>query len=208
MYKVFFNEHQLVLDPEINNSFKDNISQFIEIERINDFFEILSDLEKSKHVLKLIIVSKSGDSISEMLKKHINHLPAAGGVVKNRREELLFIKRLGRWDLPKGKIEKKETERQAAIREVEEECGISSLQIIRQLPSTFHLYRSPFIKKENNWVLKETFWFEMNYLDNGLLIPQIEEDIEEVRWFTTDQLRLVYENTYASLKELLNFYLD
>jgi 8-oxo-dGTP pyrophosphatase MutT (NUDIX family) len=207
MYKVFFNEHQLVLGPEINNSSKDNIVQTVEIENVGNFFQLLSTLEKTKHVVKLINVRKEGADLPRLLLENIRQLPAAGGVVQNIEQQVLFIKRLGHWDLPTGKIEKGEDAQQAAIREVEEECGISKLKILRELPSTFHLYRSPFIKKENNWVLKETSWFEMSYSGNGHLMPQIEEAIEEVRWFNKSQLQPVLQNTYASLRELLNFYL-
>jgi hypothetical protein len=81
------------------------------------------------------------------------------------------------------------------------------LSIIRQLPSTYHIYRSPYIAKENNWVLKQTYWFEMNYGGNDLPVPQTEEQIEEVRWFSKQELPAVLENTYSSLRDLISSYL-
>ena len=207
MYKVFFNEHLLIFGSEINNSSKDNISQILEIENINEIFDLLLKLEKSKHVVKLIIVSKNGDNLMNLLQKETVPIPAAGGIVCNDKKQLLFIKRMGKWDLPKGKIEKGESIEEAAVREVEEECGISEVKIIRELKATFHLYRSPFLKKEQNWVFKKTSWFEMSYSGNGELTPQIEEQIEEVRWFFMDELNEVYQNTYANMKELINYYL-
>ena len=97
---------------------------------------------------------------------------------------------------------------QAAIREVEEECGISGLTIISQLPATYHLYRSPYIDNENNWVLKETSWFEMSYSGHDILIPQTEEQIEEVRWVSNGERAMVYQNTYGNLKDLIDCYLS
>jgi 8-oxo-dGTP pyrophosphatase MutT (NUDIX family) len=116
---------------------------------------------------------------------------------------LLFIKRLGVWDLPKGKIEKKETPELAAIREVEEECGLSDLKIIGPLDSTFHIYRSPYLSFPKNLVLKETKWFFMSYSGGESPVPQVEEDIEEVAWFAPEDLEQVYSNTYLSLRDFL-----
>ncbi|HKJ41038.1 MAG TPA: NUDIX domain-containing protein [Sunxiuqinia sp.] len=161
-----------------------------------------------KHVVKLIIVSNEGDDALNLLRQKMTQIPAAGGIVWNERQQLLVIKRFGKWDLPKGKIETAETTEQAAIREVEEECGISGLKILNELPATFHIYRSPYIKQENNWVLKKTHWFEMGYSGNDLLKPQIEEQIEEVRWFNRDELDNVYQNTYGNMRQLLQNYLD
>ena len=208
MYKVFFNEHLLVSGSEIQNSFKDNIDEIAEIENVNDFFKLLLKLEKSEYVVQLQINAKNGESLPELLAQNMTLIPAAGGLVRNGQNDILFIKRLGRWDLPKGKIEQNESDREAAIREVEEECGITGLKIRQPLPPTFHIYRSPFIVEKNNWVLKKTSWFEMEYSGNELPSPQAEEQIEEVRWFTKQQLPVVLQNTYASLKDMIGFYLD
>ena len=207
MYKVFFNEHQIVSPGEFQNSFKDNIDQTIEIQDIDELLSLFSRLEKSEYVVKLLIECKNGQNLQEMLAEHLRPIPAAGGLVQNPQHEILFIKRLGRWDLPKGKIEKGETAEQAAVREVEEECGISGLGICRELPATFHIYRSPFINRENNWVLKQTFWFEMEYSANEQPKPQLEEQIETVRWFQKRELSEALENTYASLKDMISLYL-
>lgn len=208
MYKVFFNEHQLVFGSEIDNSFKDNIVQVVEIESFIEFERLLAKLEKTKHVVKLIIVSKMGKNILDLLRESMVQIPAAGGIVRNEKKEVLFIKRMGKWDLPKGKIEQDETVELAAIREVEEECGISGLKITKELPATYHIYRSPYIKKKNNWVFKKTSWFEMSYSGNEDLIPQLEEQIEEVRWFKQKELETVYENTYTNMRQLVQSYLD
>lgn len=128
---------------------------------------------------------------------------AAGGIVINHEQQLLGIFRLGVWDLPKGKLKKKESPEDGAIREVEEETGLSSLEIMKPLPSTFHIYTS----RKGNAILKETYWFEMYYEGNETPVPQLEEDITEVKWFSKDDLHEVIESTYASLKDLVRRYL-
>jgi 8-oxo-dGTP pyrophosphatase MutT (NUDIX family) len=125
-------------------------------------------------------------------------IEAAGGLVKNKNEQWLFIFRNGRWDLPKGKIEKGEAVKEAAIREVEEECGINELKIIKELPSTYHTYS---IEEKN--VLKRTYWFEMSTTYNKKLTPQLEEGITDVQWLSKNQLKQVIDNTYESVKDVV-----
>ena len=62
---------------------------------------------------------------------------ASGGVVFNN-EKLLMIYRNSLWDLPKGKMELNESELECALREVEEECGIDNLRVIKFLKYTYH----------------------------------------------------------------------
>ena len=207
MYKVFFNEYLLVFESEIKNSSKYNINQGVEIQTVHSFFSLLSSLEKGKCVVEPEINCLVAEEFWTEMNDYLTRIPAAGGVVTNRKSELLFIKRMGRWDLPKGKIEKNESARDAALREVGEECGIGDLKILRPLPPTRHLYRSSYIKEPDNWVLKETFWFEMLYGGDGAVSPQREEDIEDVRWFARDKLATVYSSIYSNLKDLLAYYL-
>jgi 8-oxo-dGTP pyrophosphatase MutT (NUDIX family) len=208
MYKVFFNDHQLLWGPEFNNSFNDNIDQITDIESFDGFIQLLLKLDAEKHVVKLIIVSKQHPDLMALLKDKLTRIPAAGGLAVDKEGRFLFVKRFGKWDLPKGKIEADESPEMAAVREVEEECGVSGLTIECRLPSTFHLYRSPYILHENNWVLKETSWFEMSYAGSGELAPQTEEQIEEVRWVSKEELPDVYSQTYGNIKDLLRPYLD
>ena len=125
-------------------------------------------------------------------------IEAAGGVVKNERGEILTIFRNGKWDLPKGKIEgKKETHRQAAIREVQEETGLKSVNIVAPLVNTYHIY----VRKER-LILKPTYWFEMFAESTNKLKPQTKENISIVTWVEAEEMAEVQRNTYSSLKEL------
>lgn len=134
------------------------------------------------------------------------NVPAAGGLVMRNNKSMLFMERNGKWDLPKGKIDPGETPQMAALREVEEECGISGHSIVKQLPSTFHIYLSPYKKTLGQWILKETFWFEMNYSGVNSGIPQTEENITQLKWLAKDELNIVLENTYENLKTIIERY--
>ncbi len=128
-------------------------------------------------------------------KFHFKYIEAAGGLVKNNKGELLVIHRLGIPDLPKGKIEEGENPEKAAIREVEEECGISNLEVLKETNPSYHIY----IHK-NKRVLKKTHWFKMEYTGNEVLVPQEEEDITNVEWCNQLKVEAYSKETYSSLK--------
>ncbi len=125
-------------------------------------------------------------------------IKAAGGLVYNKENELLMIFRNGKWDLPKGKLEDAESIENCAIREVQEECGISNLQIIEKLADTYHIY-----KHNGKKILKRTFWFKMKTDFNGELVPQIEEGIIKVVWAKKDEIQEKLQNSYGNIKILL-----
>ncbi len=125
-------------------------------------------------------------------------LEAAGGVVYNAEKKILLIKRLGKWDLPKGKIEKIETPNHAAMREVCEETGVCDLEIIKQLPLTYHTYEH---KGKN--VLKRTYWFAMQCHSFTNFILQKEEDITDAKWMSKEEIKVAMKNSYASIDDLL-----
>lgn len=125
-------------------------------------------------------------------------IAAAGGVVLNSRNEVLFIYRLDKWDLPKGKIEAGEARDTAALREVEEECSISSLQLGPLLLSTYHTY-----VLNGEPVLKSTAWYLMQYDGDSTPRPQLEEGITDVQWMPRDRWDMVRANTYPSVMDVL-----
>ena len=138
------------------------------------------------------------------------YIPAAGGLVKNEKGEFLFIHRLGFWDLPKGKIDKKDllhphstindqaSARTAAIREVKEETGLSTVIIAGNLPSTWHIYTA----KEKR-ILKQTAWFEMAADSSQPLKPQTSEGIFLAKWTSPNAIHCILSHTYSSIRELL-----
>lgn len=132
--------------------------------------------------------------------KDFERIQAAGGLVYHPvKDAFLFIYRNGKWDLPKGKIEKNETLTEAAIREVEEECGIRNLKLQQPLLTTYHTFF-----KYKKYVLKPTFWYAMEYTGNEELIPQIEEGITAVKWIKMEAFDSVLKNTYGNIVDVLN----
>lgn len=126
-------------------------------------------------------------------------IEAAGGLVHNHKGEVLCIHRRGMWDLPKGKIDAGETAEEAAIREVEEECGIKGLELGKLLTTTYHTYEHKGLS-----VLKPTYWYAMRYAGEQKLSPQQEEDIEEARWVGQDDLSAIRDDSYTSLHDVFD----
>jgi len=129
---------------------------------------------------------------------------AAGGIVLNPKQEILWIFRRGFWDLPKGKLDPGETIPQCALREVEEETGIHKIQLNELITITYHEY---FDKYLNNQVTKETHWYKMSIQDLQNGIPQTEEDIEKMEWFPIDVLEIPMHHTYENIKLVIAAYL-
>ena len=201
-YTVFLNDRAVTIVPDIN-------SASVSTEMILDFNGKSSIVKAYKQfctdqeIKKLFI--RTGQDFAgacEGFNSMFTRIEAAGGIVRNENQEYLFIKRLGVWDLPKGKLHKKEQIQAGALREVTEETGLIKLTISKKLPSTFHIYTD----RKGHEILKETFWFEMICNGEQNLVPQLEEDITEVKWFSLTDLNIPVQNTYASLRTLLENY--
>ena len=130
--------------------------------------------------------------------KSLTLIKAAGGLVKNEDKAYLFILRNGKWDIPKGKVEKKEKIKEAAVREVEEECGIKVKSLGDKLCKTYHAYLY-----KGEVVLKKTYWFNMRCENQAKLVPQTEEGITEAKWFFKEEISLIAGNTYPSIMDVL-----
>ena len=196
MYKVFFNESQLTFsnqsNPEAKNILFHHETQF------DEAFHLLSS-NSSKFVN---IFSDDIDAVWASFLNYFKHIKAAGGIVRNPQDDILFIVRLGKWDLPKGKMEEGESKEESAIREIEEECSITNLQLKRFLMPTFHIY---YLRE---YVIKETFWFEVFYDGVELPLPQTEEGIETVEWKKESEIPQLLENSYPNIKLLMDNYLN
>ncbi len=135
--------------------------------------------------------------------KHFELIEAAGGVVQNTKKELLFIHRLGKWDLPKGKMEKGEKPNECAAREVEEETGVTQLTIKNKIGKSYHTY--DLFGKHH---LKITHWYYMLCPAGQITKPQTEEDITAVKWVSTKNIKEVIVNTYPSIKDILQTFFE
>jgi len=126
-------------------------------------------------------------------------IEAAGGLVFNKDGDILMIFRNGKWDLPKGKLEMGESVEECAIREVEEECGVSGIIIENKIKDTYHTY---VLEGEN--ILKKTYWYKMKTDYSAKLVPQIEEGITKVSWVDKDQISKKLKNSYGNISDVLN----
>jgi ADP-ribose pyrophosphatase YjhB (NUDIX family) len=124
-------------------------------------------------------------------------LKAAGGIVWNEKKEVLMIKRFGKWEFPKGKVEEGEALREAAVREVREETGLQRVKPVQEILSTYHTY--PFGTQN---VLKRTYWFLMWAESDQPLKAQEEEGITQVAWIPCTQVAPLLHQAYRSLYEL------
>ncbi|HPX75457.1 MAG TPA: NUDIX domain-containing protein [Bacteroidales bacterium] len=199
MIKIFYKNKIVILtEKEFDNIYSIKINDFKK-KKLKK--QIISFLE-SENFDKINIYGKKPEKILKKLKKIFVFVLAAGGLVKNSNDEILYFRRLGYLDLPKGKVEKNETTKQTAIREVSEECGILEKDLILdfQLPNTYHVY-----PHKRKFALKETQWFAMQFKENYELKPQIEEGIIELDWANFNELKSKFKiASYPSLINLLD----
>ncbi|PCH77410.1 MAG: NUDIX hydrolase [Flavobacteriaceae bacterium] len=193
MYKVFVNERPLIF----TNNKKDVGLNYCDYDMSMNFKDIVSLLGKSK-LTEQCVYHADISLMWSAFKASFKIERAAGGVVFNKKEEVLFIYRFGKWDLPKGHIEKGEGKKEAAIREVEEECGISALEIVKKLPTTYHMF-----ERNGQMVLKITHWYQMFSSDQGPLVGQEEEGIELVCFKAKEAQDIALENSYKNIVLLL-----
>lgn len=192
MINVFHGRKHICICAQQTTEKKAMIHVFSSVTRLD---RVYKRFIKSKF-RKLEIIGNE-KNIWKAFRSLFTYIEASGGVVKNKKGKLLMIYRNRRWDLPKGKIERGEDPLLAAIREVKEECGISNLRVVRQLPSTHHIY---YLKKK---CLKRTYWYEMIYFKNEKPKPQVEEGIKKIRWMKKDEVRKIAHRIYPSLREML-----
>lgn len=145
----------------------------------------------------VIVITKRKKTVWQSILKNTPMVYAAGGLIRRGDGKYLFIQRRGWWDLPKGKLDKGETNRQAAIREVLEEVGLTCT-IRTVLPFTYHCY-----KEKNNLVIKQTAWYDMLAKSNTLKL-QKEEDITHSKWVPKKKLKNMQLKVYPNLRALLN----
>ncbi len=197
MYKVFFNESFLIISDKAENN--NGIKQFVlPLQNTRQPEAWLAEVEFSTRPLNMAFIHKQPGLIWENFISGFKIIRAAGGLIKNNSNQYLFIFRRGKWDLPKGKIDKGETIEEAAIREIQEETGLKKVAIQNNLTTTYHIYRL-----KGKLVLKETFWFLVQNLVNEPLIPQAEEDIEKAAWLSKNEIETVLANSFGSIKDVI-----
>ncbi len=192
MYKVFVNDRPLFLTNEI---LKETDFQFFLLDSV-DVKQVIVKMFQNK-IHKAYLYHPDEKEIMKKLKSKISVNKAGGGLVYNKNGDVLFIFRNGKWDLPKGGIKKEELIEACAIREVEEETGVSGLKIGTKLQKTYHIF-----KRNGSYKLKITHWFEMKTDFEGIPVGQLEEGIEKVAWLNQEQIKEALKNSYENIKLL------
>lgn len=198
MVKVFYSNKTIYLTSNLMDYHQKEDTVLVRIHSLDELQLMHDELIDKNQFTEVYFYHENEKLLLSSFSLRYKVIEAAGGLVKNKNGEYLFIFRNGKWDLPKGKLEKKETIKDAAIREVEEECGVGKLKIVKELESTYHIYQI-----EGKSILKRTYWFDMICGDESKLIPQTEEGITEVKWISKNKLEEVYSNTFESIKEVL-----
>lgn len=190
MYKVFINQNVIVLTNKVQFGTKITVLPLKE----TSLDDIIKKLKKRKTIF---LYHHNPNKLISHFKKKLKLVRAGGGIVKNHKDETLFIYRRDKWDLPKGKMDKGESIEETALREVEEETGVKNLIIIDLFKHTYHIF-----KKGNKHYLKETTWFNMKTDYDDILKPEFKEEITKVIWKSKKQIKEI-KNTYPNIKLLL-----
>lgn len=196
MYRLFCNNRMLSA-----NNFCENLLSVDNkcVKNCDDLVAKIKNWLEDETMENLDLGDVDGENLAFAIKNMFRQAPAAGGVVIIDNQ-FVAIERNGIPDLPKGHIEKGESPEVAALREVEEETGITNLEIIKELPATWHCYLL-----DNQWTIKKTSWYLMK-TDSGMKnIPQTEEGISKVYLVDKQGVNDFEKNTFASLKTLAPF---
>jgi 8-oxo-dGTP pyrophosphatase MutT (NUDIX family) len=197
MYKVHFENRFVIISPEPDRLQKYGL--FHKFHDTNELYKLISDFQSDKSVMSFNIYGPDIKHIWRIFRIYFTEVEAAGGLVKHTSGRFLFIERRGKWDLPKGHIEKGEAAETCALREVNEECGINGHTIIKLLEPSFHTYMWEGIS-----YLKKTHWFLMSYDGNMVSDPQTDEGITKVEWLMPDEISKIKDGAWLSLTDLIN----
>lgn len=193
MFKVFVGDKPIVLTSvvEKETDFKNYLIDTVNIGKV------IKELNKTS-VNEVRLIHKNEDKLLKKFLKKLPNVIAGGGKVFNNKNEILFIYRNDKWDLPKGKTEGQETIEETAIREVTEETGVAGLKIIKPIETTYHIF-----KRNGRHKIKVTYWFEMRTNYEGDLLAQENEGITNVEWLDEKQISEALKNSYANIKILI-----
>ena len=200
--KIYFGEKPLFLcdeiDEVINNYIHRDDAVFINEFSAPAVNSIIHELHQKK-VQAGIFYHSDLEKLKKAFWKKFTVIKAAGGLIENEKDELLFIFRRGKWDLPKGKLDNGETLEECAVREVEEETGLKNITLKSPLTTSYHTY-----DENGKHCLKESHWFCMKTSSRQELIPQLEEQITQLQWVSEKKISTMTVNTFPSIIDVLD----
>jgi 8-oxo-dGTP pyrophosphatase MutT (NUDIX family) len=199
--KIYFNEKPLFLCDAVDSTIEPYLHHddavFIDELNAHTVKTMIHEMQLPK-VHAGIFLHPNLEELKKAFMKKFTFIQAAGGLVVNDLDEIMLIFRRGKWDLPKGKLDKGETLEACALREVEEETGVTGVILVGPLIVTYHTYH-----EGSKFILKESHWFSMRSTGHQQLQPQIEEDILEIRWVQPGQLTQYLSNSFPSVIDVL-----
>ena len=201
MYKIYINGNCLLIADQFQTLSPEN-EQFKRIPFFGSHKHLLNyidKLEKNEGPLTIALVTSDPNQLFRTTKSIYKRIKAAGGIISNEDGDILFIERLGVWDLPKGKKDKGEKTAETALREVKEETGLTC-RLKQKVGSTFHTYYD----QKNRRILKKTVWFTMDALPGQSVIIQESENITAYHWKSTRDFLISDMPTYPSIREILS----
>lgn len=200
--KIYFDKKPVYLCDEINEEIREILRHpeaiFIDEVATPAINSLLHEIKKEQFHAG-VLQHNDLEKLKKQFFKHFDLIEAAGGIVQNDQKELLFIYRLEKWDLPKGKVEEGEDIADCAVREVEEETGVTNLTIEQKIGETYHTYNA-----YGKHFLKTTHWYYMTCSSLQDLVPQTEENIDQIKWVATKDIKDPLTNTYPSIKDILD----
>ncbi|MCC6251303.1 MAG: NUDIX domain-containing protein [Bacteroidia bacterium] len=204
LYRVYFGDKKLIIADEADISINSPNTLFASFDNKEIFISLLSTLQNNLSVNTIYVYHDNPEFVWETFKGLYTIIEAAGGLVLNMAQHALLIYRYGKWDLPKGKVEKGENFEQAAVREVKEECGLKQLTVKSKLSTTYHVYTI-----NEKQILKFSHWYLMHcYENNPQLVPQTVENITDVKWMSETEVLQVLPKTYPNINNILtSFYI-
>lgn len=197
MHKIYLEKRCLVICSPEEQALGDPNSIELHLGDSPDFAALVSMFQTSGSLSRIYIPTPCEEKTYKSFCSQFKEVNAAGGLVSNRRGDVLLISRNGMWDLPKGHQEEGEDIRTTALREVQEETGVGQLELGELICVTDHCYL-----RGGTWHLKHTWWYDMLYTDPVDLTPQREEDITKAAWVARSCLSPYLKNTYPSIMEV------
>jgi len=199
--KIYFNDKPLFLCDTIDDMLQPFIHHddtiFIDELNTHTVKTMIHEMQLEK-VHTGVFYHPDLEELKKAFYKKFTIFIAAGGLVENEKSDILLIFRRGKWDLPKGKLDKGEKLEECALREVEEETGLRNVKLTTPLTITYHTYY-----EGARFILKESHWFKMNVFGKQDLIPQTEEDIHDIRWVNPVELNEYMKNSFPSVIDVL-----
>ncbi len=203
--KIYFDNKPLFLcdtvDETIQPFVHNDDAVFIDELNSHTVKSMIHEMELPKIHAGVFYHAKLEELKKTFFKKFI-FIQAAGGLVMNEKNEILIIFRRGKWDLPKGKLDKGEKLEKCALREVEEETGLKNVKLISPLTITYHTYH-----EGTKFILKESHWYNMKVSGHQKLIPQTTEDIHEIKWVAADKLSPYLKISFPSVEDVLKLFI-